>query len=59
MTFIDDDQSTIEAHTITINETFDLVSIRLQMRRTELDTIASGTEAEKDALIAWLTPAAE
>lgn len=59
MTFIDDDQTTIEADTITINESFDIVSVRFQMRRSELDTIANGTEAEKDALIAWLTPAAE
>jgi hypothetical protein len=59
MTFIDDDQTTIEADTITINESFDIVSVRFQMRRTEFDTITNGTEAEKDSLIAWLTPAAE
>jgi hypothetical protein len=59
MNFTDDDQTTIEADTITINESFDIVSVRFQMRRTEFDTIANGTEAEKDTLIEWLTPAAE
>lgn len=57
--FKDDDQTTIEAETITINDNFEIVSVRFQMRRSELDAIASGTEAEKDALIEWLTPAAE
>ena len=59
MTFKDDDQTAIEADTITINDNFDIVSVRFQMRRSELDAIASGTEAEKDELIAWLTPAPE
>jgi len=58
MNFQDDDQTAIEADTITINDNFDIVSVRFQMRRSELDAIASGTEADKDALIAWLTPAA-
>ena len=59
MKFKDDDQTTIEAETITINDNFEIVSVRFQMRRSELDAIASGTEAEKDALIELLTPAAE
>ena len=59
MNFQDDDQTAIEADTITINDNFDIVSVRFQMRATELEAIANGTEADKDALIAWLTPAAE
>ena len=56
MTFEDDDQTVIQKHTMTINDQFDVVSVRFQMRRSELDAIASGTEADKDALIEWLTP---
>ena len=59
MTFKDDPQTTISGNTYTVNDSYDVVSVRFQMRRSELDTIASGTEAEKDALIAWLITAAE
>jgi len=59
MTFKDDPQTTISSHIYTVDDAYDVVSVRFQMRRSELDAIASGTEAEKDALIAWLTPAAE
>ena len=59
MTFEDDDQTSIQKSTWTINDNFDVVSVRFQMRRAELDAIASGTEADKDALIEWLTPAPE
>tara|TARA_R110000824_G_scaffold399913_1_gene606318 strand:- start:533 stop:718 length:186 start_codon:yes stop_codon:yes gene_type:complete len=59
MTFVDDDQTVIQATTMTINDQFDVVSVRFQMRRSELEAIATGTEADKDALIEWLTPAAE
>ena len=57
MTFKDDPETQIESHVDTINDQFDVVSVRFQMRRSELDAIATGTEADKDALIAWLTPA--
>ena len=55
MTFQDDDQTSIQKSTWTINDNFDVVTVRFQMRRSELDAIASGTEADKDALIEWLT----
>ena len=59
MTFEDDENTAIDSHIMTINDSFDVVCVRFQMRRSELDAIATGTEADKDALIAWLTPAAE
>jgi hypothetical protein len=59
VTFIDDPETAISGHTNTVNEEFDTISVRFQMRSSELETIASGTEAEKDALIAWLLTAAE
>jgi hypothetical protein len=57
--FTDDQETTISGHSYTVNDSYDVVSVRFQMRRSELETIASGTEAEKDALIAWLITAAE
>jgi len=59
MTFQDDSETWISGGTITINDSFDVVTVQFQMRRSELDAIATGTEADKDALIAWLTPAPE
>jgi hypothetical protein len=59
MTFQDDPQTTISGNTYTVNDSYDVVSVRFQMRSSELETIASGTEAEKDTLIAWLLTAAE
>ena len=59
MNFQDDSETWINAGTVTINDQFDVVTVQFQMRRSELDAIASGTEADKDALIEWLTPAAE
>ena len=56
MTFQDDENTKIRSNTSTINDEFDVVSVRFQMRRSELDAIATGSEADKDALIAWLTP---
>jgi hypothetical protein len=56
MTFQDDENTKIRSSTSTVNDQFDVVSVRFQMRRSELDAIATGTEADKDALIAWLTP---
>ncbi len=58
MNFQDDPQTTISGHTDTVNDSYDVVSVRFQMRLSELETIASGTEAEKDTLIAWLIQAA-
>ena len=59
MTFKDDPQTTTSGHTYTVNDSYDVISVRFQMRRSELDAVANGTEADKDALIAWLTPAQE
>lgn len=59
MTFQDDPQTTISGGTYTVDDAYDVVSVRFQIRRSELDTIASGTEAEKDALIAWIIQATE
>ena len=57
MTFQDDEHTKIRSSTSTINDNFDVVSVRFQMRASELDAIATGTEADKDAFIEWLTPA--
>ena len=59
MNFQDDSETWINNGTVTVNDQFEVVTVQFQMRRSELDAIASGTEAEKDALIEWLTPAAE
>ena len=57
MTFEDDEQTIISRDSATVNDNFDVVSVRFQMRATELEAIATGTEADKDAFIEWLTPA--
>jgi len=59
MNFQDDSETWIQASTVTVNDSYEVVTVRFQMRRSELDAIATGTEADKDALIAWLTPAPE
>ena len=57
MNFIDDPETQIRTNVDTINEAFEVASIRIRIRVTELAAIAAGTEADKDAFIAWLTPA--
>jgi len=57
MNFIDDPETQTESHIDTINEAYDVASIRIRIRVTELAAIAAGTEADKDAFIEWLTPA--
>ena len=59
MNFADDNETWINTSIVTVDSNYDVVTVQFQMRSTELEAIATGTEADKDALIAWLTPAPE
>lgn len=54
MNFQDDDQTAIESETITINDNFDIVSVRFQMKKSEFDLIKDGLKADLVSFMEWL-----
>lgn len=54
MNFQDDDQTAIESETITINDNFDIVSVRFQMKQSEFDLIKGGLKADLVSFMEWL-----
>ena len=57
MNFQDDLETQISGHTDTVNDAYDVINVRFKMRRSEFDVIMTGTEADKDAFLAWLLTA--
>ncbi len=59
MTWKEDKETVVEAHTITINDEYDLVVVNLTIKRSELDKITTGfiTKAKMKEFILALVPA--
>lgn len=59
MTFEDDENTVISGHRMTINDSFDVVCVRFQMRQSEFDLIKSGLKADMEYFLDWLQPTPE
>lgn len=59
MNFQDDDETVIKRHTVTINDSFDVVCIRFQMRQSEFDLIKDGLKSDMEYFLDWLQPTPE
>tara|TARA_R110002020_G_scaffold244404_1_gene458053 strand:- start:671 stop:853 length:183 start_codon:yes stop_codon:yes gene_type:complete len=56
MTFKDDPQTKISGQTFTVNDSYDVISVRFQMRKTEFDLIKGGLKADLVDFVEWLEP---
>ena len=54
MTFQDDSETWISGGTITINDSFDVVTVQFQMRRSEFDLVKGGLKADLVEFVEWL-----
>ena len=59
MTFQDDPETTVSGHINTVNDAFDTISVRFQMRRTEFDLIQDGLKADLISFMEWMAAAAD
>ena len=59
MNFKDDDQTSIQGHTYTVNDSYDVISVRFQMKQSEFDLIKSGLKADMEYFLDWLQPTPE
>jgi|15BtaG_2_1085339.scaffolds.fasta_scaffold14986_3 hypothetical protein len=59
MTFKDDDQTILRHEVSTINNSYDVISVRFQMRQSEFDLIKSGLKADMEYFLEWLQPKPE
>jgi hypothetical protein len=59
MTFEDDDQTILRHEVSTINNSYDVISVRFQMRQSEFDLIKSGLKADMEYFLEWLQPKPE
>jgi len=59
MTFEDDDQTILRHEVSTINNSYDVISVRFQMRQSEFDLIKSGLKADMEYFLEWLQPTPE
>jgi len=59
MTFEDDHQTILRHEVSTINNSYDVISVRFQMRQSEFDLIKSGLKADMEYFLEWLQPKPE
>lgn len=59
MTFEDDDQTVLRHDVSTINNSYDVISVRFQMRQSEFDLIKDGLKADMEYFLDWLQPTPE
>jgi len=59
MNFEDDDQTIIRRDSMTVNDNFEVIYVRFQMRQSEFDLIKSGLKADMEYFLEWLQPKPE
>lgn len=59
MTFEDDDQTILRHEVSTINNSYDVISVRFQMKQSEFDLIKDGLKADMEYFLEWLQPTPE
>lgn len=56
MTFEDDEYTIVKGHRFTVNDDFDVISVRFQMKQSEFDAIKDGLKADMQYFLDWLQP---
>lgn len=56
MTFKDDENTVISSHKMTVNDSFDVIAVRFQMKQSEFDAIKNGLKADLVEFVEWLEP---